>query len=244
MNTPITTRQADLTVRVIQGDPEASPSLVVILCHGYGAPGTDLVPLAAELAHLEPSLASGARFLFPEAPISLGGMGFYESRAWWHIDPQRFAAVAATGDYGAWIEAVPDGLDACRRRILALVEAQVAQTGLPMSRVVVGGFSQGAMLATDVALRMEEAPAMLAIFSGTLICHEAWKAHAHRRAGLPVFQTHGRQDAILPFSVATQLQELLTTSAMGVDFHPFEGGHTIDRSALARFGAKLAELQG
>jgi phospholipase/carboxylesterase len=242
MNTPITTRQADLTVRVVQRHPETTPSLVVILCHGYGAPGTDLVPLAAELSNAAPSLTDSVRFVFPEAPISLGGMGFYESRAWWHIDPERFARVASTGDYRDWITAVPEGLDACRRRILALIDAQLAQTGLPMSRVVLGGFSQGAMLATDVALRMEEAPAMLAVLSGTLICHDAWKAHAGRRAGLSVFQTHGRQDAILPFSVATQLEGLLTASAMNVDFHPFEGGHTIDREVLAQLGAKLAAL--
>jgi phospholipase/carboxylesterase len=239
-----TTRVGENTVRVVQGDGDAAPSLLVILCHGYGAPGTDLVPLARELAAAEPSLTSGVRFLFPEAPISLGGMGFYESRAWWHIDPQRFAAVAATGDYGPWTQAIPEGLAVCRRRILGLIDAVTTQTGLPMSRIVLGGFSQGAMLATDVALRMEEAPCLLAIFSGTLICEEAWTDHASRRAGLPVFQTHGRQDALLPFEVAGQLRSLLTGSAMNVDFHPFEGGHTIDRAVLGHFGARLAALQG
>lgn len=239
-----TTRLGENTARVVQGDGDAPPSLLVILCHGYGAPGTDLVPLADELAAAAPSLAAGVRFIFPEAPLSLGGMGFYESRAWWHIDPERFAAVAATGDYGPWTRAVPEGLSGCRRRILGLIDAATTQADLPRSRVVLGGFSQGAMLATDVALRMEEAPGMLAIFSGTLICADGWTEHASRRAGLPVFQTHGRQDALLPFEIAGQLRSLLTSSAMDVDFHPFEGGHTIDRAVLGHFGARLAALQG
>ncbi|MGV3625427.1 MAG: alpha/beta hydrolase, partial [Archangium sp.] len=123
-----------------------------------------------------------------------------------------------------------------RKSVLALVKKVADGTGLPMKRIVLGGFSQGAMIATDVALRLEEAPGALVVLSGTLLTEDAWRPRAKSRAGLPVFQSHGRADPVLPFVAAEWLRDLLVDSGLQHEFVPFDGGHTIDRNALTRLG--------
>ncbi len=100
--------------------------------------------------------------------------------------------------------------------------------------MILGGFSQGAMLATDVALRLEEAPAGLIIWSGTLISEPEWRKRAPARRGLGVFQSHGRQDPLLPFLRAVALRDLLIEAGLEVDFLAFDGEHTIPLEALER----------
>jgi phospholipase/carboxylesterase len=73
-----------LRCRTVDALPEQTqPKLIVVLCHGYGAPGTDLVPFGPELLEHSPSLAERVQFLFPEAPLSLEELGMPEGRAWW-----------------------------------------------------------------------------------------------------------------------------------------------------------------
>jgi phospholipase/carboxylesterase len=122
---------------------------------------------------------------------------------------------------------------------MSAVSALSAATKLPYGRIVLGGFSQGSMVTTDVALRLEEPPAGLCILSGTLIAREEWKAKAANRKGMPVFQGHGRYDDILPFQAAERLHELLTGAGLGVEFVPFDGPHTIAPEELERLAAFL-----
>jgi len=211
------------------------PSLLVVLCHGFGAPGEDLVPLAPELCRRRPELES-ARFLFPAAPLSLGWTGTGEGLAWWMIDVERLMA-GGTSELRA---EVPKGLPKARRMLRELVDVATRQAGLPLSRTVLGGFSQGAMLATDVALRLEEAPAGLCVLSGTPIAEAEWRRLAPARRGLGVLQTHGRQDPLLPFSLAEALRDLLAGAGMEVDFRAFDDGHTIPPEALGALGDFLA----
>jgi phospholipase/carboxylesterase len=110
--------------------------------------------------------------------------------------------------------------------------------------VVLGGFSQGAMVTTDLALRQDEAPAALVILSGTLLTEAEWRTRAPRRKGLSVLQSHGRQDPILPFDDAVALRELLQEAGLSVDFLPFDGPHSIPEEALDRLGALLLSLLG
>ncbi len=81
-----------LSCRVLQqASPGASLELAVVLCHGFGAPGDDLVSLAPEILRARPELAQKVRFVFPEAPLSLAGQGYGGGRAWWPLDVQRLA---------------------------------------------------------------------------------------------------------------------------------------------------------
>lgn len=229
---------AGLDVEVLQAAAGA-PSAAVILCHGFGAPGDDLVPLHDELLRLEPRLAS-TRFYFPAAPLALPGPGF-GGRAWWMIDVEALmAAEHATAEARrAFTQTEPEGMAAARRALRKLVDEVATGDGLPMNRVTLGGFSQGAMLATDVALRLDEAPAGLVILSGTLLLEPVWRARATARAGLPVFQSHGRSDAILSYAAAQSLHELLEACGLRVDFVPFDGGHGIGPGVLPALAAFL-----
>ncbi len=218
---------------------DVPPRLVVVVCHGFGAPGTDLVPLAPELFAIKPELERGVRMIFPAAPLSLDEQGMYGGRAWWHLDVGKLMAAIETGHFRDLRNDCPDDLDAARDMLLRLIDEVQRDTGLPVGRFVLGGFSQGSMLATDVALHLSEAPAALGIFSGTLLCEDRWRALAPQRRGLKVLQSHGYQDPILPFAAAEWLRDLLKEAGMKVTFIPFAGMHTIPYEALEQFAALL-----
>lgn len=233
----IRTALGSLSCQVL--DEGEKPELLVVLCHGFGAPGDDLVSLGPELLRRHPELAGRVRFVFPAAPLSLDGFGFGDSRAWWLIDPERFGRLGDPRVVQELKHEIPEGLPRARRLLMAMVEELTRASGLPLSRVLLGGFSQGAMLATDLALRLEEAPAALAIFSGALISQEAWERLASRRRGLKVLQTHGTEDPLLPFSLAEELRELFSGAGLEVEFHSFRGGHTIAAAGVERLGALI-----
>jgi phospholipase/carboxylesterase len=227
----LTTTMGSLRCRVLQGS-SAAPDLTVVLCHGYGAPGEDLVPLGAAMMERRPELAERVRFVFPEAPISMADQGVPFGRAWWHIDLGRIAAARDPEAIHRLSQATPEGLPRARRLLLSLIDEMTRQMGSGPSKIVLGGFSQGAMVATDVALRLEEAPAGLVILSGTLVSEPDWRKRAPSRRGLHIFQSHGRQDPVLPFPRAVALRDLLVEAGLEVDFHPFDGGHTIPLEVL------------
>lgn len=218
-----------------------SPELVAIFCHGFGAPGSDLVPLAEELLALEPALEAGVRFVFPEAPLSLDDEGLYGGRAWWPIDMLKLQRAVQFGDFRNLRNDQPPLLSSARGKLLKVIAELQSETGLPLSQFVLGGFSQGSMLATDVTLRLPEFPAALIVWSGTLLNETEWREHAASRAGLKVLQSHGRQDMILPFQAAEWLRDLLSAAGLEVDFLPFPGGHTIPYPALQRTAKLLRE---
>ncbi len=200
------------------GETGAAPRAAVILLHGWGAPGDDLVPLADALA------VPGVRFLFPEGPLPAPGGG----RAWWPLDLGRRERERAAGREEALLAEVPPGLPEARARVSALVADAQASLGLPASRVAIGGFSQGAMLALDVALRTAPALAGVLCLSGTIVAEPEWRARlaaaGERRR---VFLSHGRRDDVLPFRIAERLRDALVGAAAEVDWVPFPGGHEI-----------------
>ena len=217
------------------------PSLVVVLCHGYGAPADDLVGLAGEIVRGSPWLAGSVRFVFPEAPLALDNVPF-GGRAWWPIDMMALQKAMESGEARKMADETPAGLASARQKLRGLIEAVHAETGLPLSKIVIGGFSQGAMLSTDVALRLEEAPAALLVLSGALIDQTEWRRRAPARRGLPVVQSHGTNDPILPFAGAVALQGVLVDAGLDVTFAQFRGGHGIDESALKAVTGLLTKL--
>jgi phospholipase/carboxylesterase len=222
------TRLANMTVRITGGTDGSGggDGPLVVLMHGFGAPGTDLVPLAREMAG-----PPGTRFVLPEAPLVLPpelGAG----RAWWLIDIMRMQLALMTGRVRDLTREVPEGMQSAREHVLALLEALDAELSLDRSKLVLGGFSQGAMLACDVALRTSEPLAGLLLMSGTFLAADEWTPLMPSRAGLPVLMSHGRQDPLLPFELAEQLRDALREAGLPVTWVPFEGGHGIAPSAL------------
>ena len=230
----------DLNCRIVRPTEPLKPEVVVVLCHGFGAPGNDLVPLASEFLRSRPELEDRVEFVFPEGPGTIpevpGG------RCWWQIDMLELQMAIAEGRFREMRQSVPPLLPDARARLTALLTLLQAETCLPWSRFVLGGFSQGAMLATDVALRLETSPGGLIIYSGTLLAEPEWKEFAPQRAGLRVLQTHGTLDPLLPFEAALWLRELLTEAGLEVDFHSFAGMHTIPGEAIRESAELIGEL--
>ena len=242
MSDVVSSIAGELEVQVVQAEAAARPPLLVVFNHGYGASGEDLVPFVPELLEREPRLAP-VRFAFPAGPLSLGMAAWGDARAWWPLDWMKLSTLSRSPEGRQELRnEVPEGMGSARRKLQGCVEALLAGTGLPPERVVLGGFSQGAMLATDLALSWEQRPAALVALSSVLLAAEKWRALAPRRAGLPVIQSHGRQDPILPYSEGEALRDFLTVAGLAVEFIPFDGPHTVHPDALDRVARLLGSL--
>jgi phospholipase/carboxylesterase len=230
------------TVVVHHLPPDTQPRLAVILCHGFGAPGTDLVGLVQPLLELEPALKEQAVFIFPAASLDLSGRGISGGRAWWMIDLNRLIYGPPPDLLERFRQERPVGLPEASGALVKLIDEAGQHFGLTADRFVLGGFSQGAMLMTDVALRMPIRPAGLAILSGALINAAEWQPllDQAKRGPLNVLLSHGRQDSILPFPMGKALHEVLLESGAEVDFVPFPGDHEIPPLVVQRLAALLS----
>ena len=203
---------------------------LVLLLHGFGAPGDDLVSLADVL-----NVPAGTRFVFPEGPLSLS-FGPSAARAWWIIDMARVAADRAAGRARDLSQDIPKGLAPARETMLGFLKEVERKFDADPRKIVLGGFSQGAMLSCDVMLRTAQPYAGLIQLSGTLLATQEWTPLLKTRKGLPVFQSHGVQDELLPYAGAERLRDMLTHGGLSVEWHSFRGGHEIPRSVLQRLG--------
>ena len=220
---------AGLTTRIV-GDGK----LTVVLLHGFGAPGNDLVSLAQ-------LIRSPVRFVFPEAPLELGGL-YGDSRAWWLLDLARLEEELRTGAVRDRRDEVPDGLEAARAHVSRFLDQLQARYAIDNTQLVVGGFSQGAMLTLDVALHRPAPPAALIQMSGTLLAESIWKPRMKQLAGVPVLQSHGRHDPLLPFAMAEVLRDDLKQAGANVTWIEFGGGHEIPPPVLDGVTTLLASI--
>ena len=209
---------------------------LVVLLHGFGAPGNDLVPLADVL-----DAPTGTRFVFPEGPLTLS-FGPRDARAWWLIDMGRIAQDQAAGRIRDLSNEIPKGLAPARDTMLAFLKEVERTFGAAPRKTVLGGFSQGAMLSCDVMLRTTQPYAGLVQLSGTLLAAQEWVPLLQTRKGLPVFQSHGMQDELLPYVGAERLRDTLSQSGLTVEWHRFRGGHEIPAPVLQRLGVFLTKV--
>jgi phospholipase/carboxylesterase len=231
-------RLAGLTTRLTGGtDGHGSGNgPVVILLHGYGAPGNDLLPLADVLPG-----PAGTRWLFPEGPLPLN-MGFGESRAWWLIDMARLEADRQAGRIRDLSSEVPPGLPQARQALETFLKGLPRALPVDFKQTVIGGFSQGAMLTCDLVMRTTLPFAGIVQLSGSLLAKQEWRPSIAKRAGLPVFVSHGTQDPILPYVMAERLRDALTAAGLAVQWHPFRGGHEIPEPVLAQLNGFLTKV--
>ncbi len=224
-----------LTVRITGGTDGkgGGNGPIVVLLHGFGAPGDDLVPLVDVL-----DLPAGTRWAFLESPLPLN-MGFGDSRAWWIIDMSRIQEDRAAGRVRDMSMEIPMGLTLARERVLAFLKALPQQLTMDYKTTVIGGFSQGAMLTCDVVLHTDYPFAGLIQLSGNLLAHPVWGPLMPKRKGLPVFQSHGTQDDILPYVGAERLRDTLNKSGLAVEWNGFRGGHEIPESVLGALSVFL-----
>jgi len=233
-----TFRLHDLTVRLtggVDGDGGGDGPLV-ILFHGFGAPGDDLVPLADVI-----DAPAGTRWLFPEGPLPLS-FGPSYARAWWIIDMSRIQADRAAGRIRDMSMEIPNGLILARERLSGFLKALPQELTVDYKHTVIGGFSQGAMVTCDAVLHSDYPFAGLVQLSGNLLAQPEWGPRMPTRKSLPVFHSHGTQDDILPHIGAERLRDSLAQSGLAVEWHSFRGGHEIPESVLRRLGGFLTKV--
>lgn len=229
---------AGLNVRITGGvDREGGgEGPLVVLLHGFGAPGDDLVALWRYI-----NVPDEVRFVFPAAPLKLD-MGFGDARAWWMLDLERVTRARALGQWEELSQEIPRGLSPARTQVLDLLAVAIEELAAPPKSIVLGGFSQGAMLSTDLALYSKIPLAGLVLLSGTVIAKQEWLTRLPNRQGLPVFQSHGTDDPILAFSAAQELRAHIQAAGLPIRWMEFRGGHEIPFQVLEHLGTFLQSV--
>jgi phospholipase/carboxylesterase len=187
--------------------------LAVVLLHGFSMRPEDL----ADCSH---KLCDAATFAFPRAPCAVPGGGF----SWWPVDVELRQRARAGGardlrDFD------PSGRAASRALLLDFVREFKAAHGL--EHCIVGGFSQGAMLACDLLLHHPECADGLVLLSGSRIAFPEWQALAPALRGRSVLCAHGQADPDLAFEAGQELARWLSRAGASVTWFAFEGGHEI-----------------
>lgn len=184
---------------------------LLLLLHGYGANEDDLFGLAPYVD--ERFLVISAR-----APVRLG-MGMH---AWFRL-----------GFTPEGILIDPNEVEAARQTLRRFVDELVAAYQVDTNALYLLGFSQGAMMSLDLALREPELIAGVAALSGRVMPGSLDKqAEADRLTGLPVFVAHGTEDNILPISHGRAARETLGTLPVDLTYREYEMGHTIAEDTL------------
>ena len=202
--------------------------LLVVLLHGWRARGDDLVGLAQQLAQPK------SRFLVAAAPLAEPGGG----RAWWRLEPSERPAHAGS-------DQLPPNYQfnrqvAAARQLVQALLRDAMQRYAP-DAIAIAGFSQGAMLALDVALAADPPVQRVAVLSGVLLADSLPALQLRRAAPAAVFVSHGRQDPVLPFAEGASIETVLRPHGYPVTFFPFDGGHEIPSAVVARLRAFLFE---
>ncbi|MDO9316305.1 MAG: dienelactone hydrolase family protein [Burkholderiaceae bacterium] len=203
-----------MPLEILEFETAPNPTASIIVLHGLGADGNDFVPIAEEL---KLDAVGPVRFVFPHAPVRPvtinGGMAM---RAWY--DLLQTDLVRREDE---------TGLRASRLDIEALI-ARERQRGVPASRIVLMGFSQGCAMTLMTGLRHAERLAGLVGLSGYLPL--AGTTAAERTAAsvaLPIFLAHGRSDTVIPLSRATASRDALQALGCIVEWHEYPMAHSV-----------------
>jgi phospholipase/carboxylesterase len=137
---------------------------------------------------------------------------------------------------------MPEGIEPARAAVVAAIAG--LREKLAPTKLVLGGFSQGAMLSTDVALQTDTAIDGLVLMSGTLLAEDVWTPLAKKRAGLPAMVSHGTHDPILPYEGGERLATALKSGGLEVDFVRFRGQHEIPPVVLDHASQLIRRVVG
>ncbi len=227
---------AAMSLEKIELEPAGDPAGTIIWLHGLGADGHDFEPFVPMLR-----LAVPLRFVFPHAPkrpvtafaasgtpsrSPAEGSGGAELRAWYDIDPR--SPLSGTDDIRASAAAVEE-----------LVRAE-EERGIPRSRIVLAGFSQGGVIALHLGLRSE------ARFAGILAL--STYVHDHERLGdeisfasidVPIFMAHGQLDPMIPIARAITSRDALTRLGCQLEWRQYGMGHQVCPEEIADIGRWL-----
>ncbi|WP_293905166.1 dienelactone hydrolase family protein [Phenylobacterium sp.] len=199
-----------------------APTSMVILLHGYGSNGDDLIGLVPYWRDALPDTV----FLSPNAPQPCPGAP--GGRQWWPLtsfSPQARAAGVR--------EAAPT--------LNAYIDGQLATYGLTEDRLALVGFSQGTMVALHVGPRRERPLAGVIGYSGMLADPDSLAAELLSKP--PVLLVHGDADPTVPVAALQQARAALDPLGLEVSTHMSRGlGHSIDEAGLRLGGQFLSRV--
>ena len=199
----------------------AKPRRLVILLHGLGADGDDLIGLGRVWA---PSLPD-ALFLSPNAPFpcDLSPYGYQ----WFSVEDRSEERTLA-------------GVRAAAPFLDAFIDEALEENGLSAGDLALVGFSQGTMMALYVGLRRKESVAGILGYSGRLVAPQLLASELGARPS--VFLVHGTEDPLLPFASLGEAERALSALEVPVETLACPGlGHGIDEQGLAKGGAFLKQ---
>ncbi len=185
---------------------------LVVLCHGLGADGHDLIDLGPSWSHAVPD----ALFVSVDAPFPHeSGFG----RQWWSVADRTPSVMEA-------------GVRRAAGFLHAFIDAELARLGLPRDAYAMMGFSQGAMTVLFTGLRRAAAPRAILAFSGALVAPESLAAELANRA--PVLLVHGEADDVVPVHRSRDAEQALRAVEVPVEaVYVPRLGHGIDDTGLA-----------
>lgn len=197
---------------------------VVVLLHGFGADANDLFPLADVLDPEEQWT-----FIAPRAPLEVPIGPGWTGRGWFPISVRDLERGVD------FTQVRPPGLDLSAEMVSELVFELNAE------KLVLAGFSQGAMITTEVAMNMASDVDAFALWSGVLLDEAGWKKRASVLKGKPFLQSHGTADSVLPIGAAQRLFELLKSAGAEGQFVQFGGAHEIPMNVIQKTAALLKQ---
>ncbi|WP_200944107.1 MULTISPECIES: alpha/beta hydrolase [unclassified Lysobacter] len=210
----MTTATAPL-LDTVEHETGPSPAWSVLWLHGLGADGNDFAPIVPELLRPDwPAL----RFVFPHAPVRAVTINNgVRMRAWYDI--RDFSDFNHRADEA--------GVDESVAQIEALIERE-AERGVPASRVLLAGFSQGGAVALAAGLRREQPLAGLIALSTYLPMPERLARETREGArSQPVFMAHGRHDPVVPYAAGETSAARLRALGLNPDWHAYPMAHQV-----------------
>lgn len=188
-----------------------APKQIVLLLHGFGSSGSDMIALAPAWRQSLPE----ALFLAPHAPQRSGFGGGYQ---WWGLSNLTSQALAA----GA-AQAAP--------AIDAFIDRKLMQYGLSEAKLAIVGFSQGTMVALHVGLRRPQQLAAIVGYSGMFTGAAELRHEQITRP--PVLLIHGSHDPVVPVAALHSAENDLKRLGVEVSTHISSGvGHSVDPVGL------------
>jgi phospholipase/carboxylesterase len=195
------------------------PKQLVVICHGLGADGHDLIDLAPSWSHALPDAA----FAAPDAPFpcDMGPTG----RQWFSVADRTPARMEA-------------GIRRAAPFLDQFIDTELARLSLPATAYALMGFSQGAMMVLFAGLRRAAAPRAILAFSGALIAPQALASEMTNKA--PVLLVHGEADEVVPVTRSRDAAVALRAAGIAVE-ETYSGrlGHGIDDAGLTAGGLFL-----
>ena len=206
------------TLQSFEFHPAGDAVASIIVLHGLGADGTDFLPFADQV---DLSAVGPVRWVLPRAPVRpVTVNNGYRMRAWYDI--YEFGSQARSDPR----EDEP-GLRDSFAAVHALIEREIAR-GVPASRIVLAGFSQGCAITLGAGTRFGQGLAGLVGMSGYLPLAAATAAErSDANRSTPIFLAHGRRDPVVGLDRGTASRDLLAGLGYGVEWHDYPMEHSV-----------------